>query len=76
MKVLAASVETVVWRYFLMMGVILASFLTGNFVIGLVLALPIFLSGILAVSFDRSDRDHGRSSSLNVPADHEVNQAA
>ena len=51
MKILQASFETIILRYFLLMGVIIASFLSGYWMVGTVLALPVFMSAILGIVF-------------------------
>ncbi len=56
MKILQASFETIVLRYFLLMGVIIASFLSGYWLVGTILALPVFMSAILGVVFWESKK--------------------
>ena len=65
MNLFNASFTTVVLRYYLMMAVVIASVLSGNFTIAL-LALPIFLSAILAPSFQMpSFKRFSKSSATN-----------
>ncbi len=49
MKILAASFDTVVLRYYLVMAIVISTFMMGKMFIGLVLAFPVFLSAILGV---------------------------
>lgn len=50
MTYFTASIETVMLRFFLMMGIIIAAFASG-FYIAALLALPVFISAIAAITF-------------------------
>lgn len=51
MKILQASILTIVMRYYLMMAVVITAFLLDFQIVGVLIALPIFLSAILGVVF-------------------------
>lgn len=53
MKFFAASVETIVWRLYMLMLAVVVPFMIGVPALAIV-ALPIFLSGLLGVSFKAS----------------------
>jgi len=59
MKVFEANFATIMIRYYLLVAVIVAAFFTGIPIIGL-LAIPIFLSALLGVSFRSSKRSNVR----------------
>lgn len=63
MTFFTASLETVALRFFLMMAVIIGSFFGGVPYLA-VLALPIFLSALAAVSFGKTKEIH--STQMNV----------
>jgi len=50
MKITSASFETVIYRFYFMMAIVLASFFLGYPAFA-VLAVPVFLSGLAGVSF-------------------------
>ena len=52
MTFFTASIQTIILRFYLMMGVVIASFFAG-FPIFAILALPIFLSIMAGVSFGK-----------------------
>ncbi len=50
MKITSASFETVIWRFYFMMAIVLASFFLGHPAFAVV-AVPVFLSALTGVSF-------------------------
>ena len=50
MKILTARFDTILWRFYLMMGIVIASFFLGVPYLSF-LAFPIFVSALLGVSF-------------------------
>jgi len=50
MKMFDASVESIIWRFYLLMAVVIVPFTIGVPILAL-LALPVFLSALLGVSF-------------------------
>lgn len=51
MKLFEANFDTILWRFYLLMTVVIGSFLVGVPLLAL-LALPIFLTAMLGISFD------------------------
>jgi len=60
MKPFEASFDTIVWRYYLMMLVVIVPFFLGVPLLSL-LALPIFLISILGISFKKEVKENGQS---------------
>lgn len=53
MKFFEASVETIIIRYYVMMAVVIIPFVIGIPILAVV-ALPIFLSALMGISFKRT----------------------
>lgn len=49
MRVFEANVKTIIFRFYLMMAVVLTAFFSGQFWLAII-ALPLFLSALLGVS--------------------------
>ena len=65
MTFFTASIGTVTQRYFLMMAVIIASIMSGQFW-GAFLGLPIFISAIAAISFTGKKGQEAEQKTLNT----------
>ena len=75
MTFFTASFETVLYRFLLMMATVIGSFLTGVPFLA-ILALPIFLSAMVAVSFTTPKTEKQAQMTVNKPAASESLQAA
>ena len=76
MTFFTASLKTVLLRYYLMMAVIIASFLVGLPILAL-LAFPIFISAIAAISFKKEPKKASqRSNTKNAEEITMINTAA
>lgn len=56
MTLYTASFETVIWRFYLLMAVVVISFFIGAPELAL-LSVPIFLSAMLGVSFEKTEAE-------------------
>lgn len=56
MKAFEASFDTIVWRYYLMMLIVIVPFFLGIPLLSL-LALPMFLVSILGISFKKQNEE-------------------
>jgi hypothetical protein len=56
LKVFGLNIITLVWRFYLMMGVVVIAGFSGYWLIAL-LALPIFLSTIMGISFTKNKEE-------------------
>jgi hypothetical protein len=56
LKVFDLNIITLVWRFYLMMGVMVIAGFSGYWLIAL-LALPIFLSIIMGISFTKNEEE-------------------
>jgi hypothetical protein len=56
LKVFGLNIITLVWRFYLMMGVVVIAGFSGYWLIAL-LALPIFLSIIMGISFTKNEEE-------------------
>lgn len=68
MRFFALSFDKVLLRFFLMMGCVIVGLFTGQALLA-VLALPLFLSAILGVSFMPEDKEEATSSTVIVMTD-------
>lgn len=50
MKMFSISIDKLIWRFYLMMAIVIVAVLSHNFLIA-ILALPVFLSGMLGIQF-------------------------
>lgn len=53
MKVLNVSIKTVILRFYLMIAIVLVGFLTGFWLLSILLAMPVFYSALMGISFKR-----------------------
>jgi|GEM_PF-910253 len=56
LKAFDLNIITLVWRFYLMMGVVIIAGFSGYWLIAL-LALPIFLSTIMGISFTKNEEE-------------------
>ncbi|MDH3650075.1 MAG: hypothetical protein OEQ53_10345 [Saprospiraceae bacterium] len=50
MKLFSISIDSLMWRFYLMMAIVIVAVLSHNFLVA-ILALPVFLSAVLGVRF-------------------------
>lgn len=74
MKMFNASFETVIWRYYLMMVMVFVPFLVGMPILA-VLAVPVFLSALLGVSFtsEKKTKEVVKNKILDSNVNSEIN---
>lgn len=74
MQFFTLSFDKIVLRYFLMMGVVIASVFAGQPLFA-ILALPIFLSAVLGISFRVPTSGKAKIANLNVVSTNKNKQA-
>ncbi len=66
MKMFSISIDTLIWRFYLMMAIVLVAVLSHNFLIAIV-ALPVFLSCMLGVQFRPGSKDDTKEDKIEGP---------
>ncbi len=74
MKPFGVNFQTIVIRFYLMMAVVIVSVFSGLYWLS-ILALPVFLSGMLGINFFKSSKKETKTSVANKGS-HSIQQAA
>ncbi len=65
MKITSASFTTVILRFYLMMAIVISTFILGYPVLAII-AVPVFLSGLAGVSFKKASLIKVKTRQLNT----------